>query len=422
MGLLLPLAGGMVLAGAAAVAASTERSDWALAGTILLAALVQAEVTRRAHPARRHEPAPRVATAMTPVWSLAAAIAVHLTLAVAVILVLYTYLYLREKRDNPDDRDLFHTFARDAGVLVCSLAAAHFVASSGAWATASPQASTDGVLVVAAAGVAHLTVNYALAAAAGFLRHRRVVLGRAADIGLDAALLTVGAVTGALAAESVLAVIIAIPVVVTLHNAALTDQLEDDASLDKKTGLATAASWQAGADRAFADAAQAGVLMVDLDHFKRLNDTYGHRAGDDVLAAVGACLRSHLRQSDLGGRFGGEEFTVLLPDVNIIDTMTTAERIRTAISALHVTTIDKHGDPTVITDVTASIGAATYPHHGTTVQDCLRVADSHLYQAKQQGRNTVVGIDTENLAPYPAFEADRGPSTRDSRRPQPHTG
>jgi len=144
-----------------------------------------------------------------------------------------------------------------------------------------------------------------------------------------------------------------------------------------------------------------GVLMIDLDHFKRLNDTYGHRAGDDVLAAVGACLRSELRNSDLGGRFGGEELTVLLPGVDVVEIMTTAERIRAAIAELRVATVDKQGHHTVVTGVTASIGAAAHPHHGPTVDDCLRVADSNVYQAKEQGRNTVVGIDTENVTPYP---------------------
>jgi diguanylate cyclase (GGDEF)-like protein len=137
--------------------------------------------------------------------------------------------------------------------------------------------------------------------------------------------------------------------------------------------------------------------MVDLDKFKRLNDTHGHRAGDDVLAAVGECLRATLRQADLGGRFGGEEFTVLLPDTNVIDTIAIAERIRMAIAALHITAIDKDSGHIVISDVTASIGAATYPHHGATVQDCLRVADNYVYQAKHQGRNSVAGINTEKI-------------------------
>jgi diguanylate cyclase (GGDEF)-like protein len=219
------------------------------------------------------------------------------------------------------------------------------------------------------------------------------------DIGLDAALLVIGAITGVLMTGTFIVVLATIPVVVTLYSAATAQQLEGDAFVDQKTGLANAASWQAYADRAVADVdhREIGVLMVDLDKFKVLNDTYGHRAGDDVLAAVGECLRAGLRQADLGGRFGGEEFTVLLPDTNVIETIAIAERVRIAIEALSVTAIDKDGSHVVISDVTASIGAATYPHHGATIQDCLRVADNYVYQAKHQGRNTVVGINTENI-------------------------
>ncbi|HEX6355599.1 GGDEF domain-containing protein [Actinophytocola sp.] len=379
------LAGAVLFAANAAAAAPTAAKDWALAGVILAAALVQDEITRRMRPGGR-ESAPHIGAAMASVWSLAAAVTVHLMLAIALVLALYAYRHLRGQQD----------LLGEAGAIACSVTAAHFVASAGAWATPSPQANTAGVLAIAAAGAAHLVATHAAAAIAGLLNGEPgSLLGRATDIGLEAALLTVGGITGALATGGPLVVFAAVPVVVTLYGAAVTQQLEDEASIDQKTGLATAASWQAHADRAFATAAPdrrpIGVLMVDLDYFKRLNDTYGHPAGDDVLAAVGACLRSQLRQSDLGGRFGGEEFTVLLPDTDIIDTMTTAERIRTEISSLRVPTVDNHGRHTVITDVTASIGAATYPHHGTTLQDCLRVADDHVYQAKQQGRNTVVG-------------------------------
>jgi diguanylate cyclase (GGDEF)-like protein len=296
------------------------------------------------------------------------------------------------------------TLARDAGVLACSLVAAHFAASFGAWATPTLQADTVGVLAVVAAGAAYLAAHHALSMSI-----------RGADLGLEAALVVAGAVVGAVA--SPFAVLAAVPVVVMLHSAGLTKVLETEAFLDKKTGLATAASWQTAAERVFADPAPAGLLMIDLDHFKRLNDTYGHRAGDDVLGAVGACLRSSLRHSDLAGRFGGEEFTVLLPGADMMDTMATAERIRTAIEALRVTTVDKHGRHTVVTGVTASIGAAARPHHGTTVRDCLRIADNHAYQAKGQGRNTVVGIDTEtSYNPATQTNPPGGPATTVAER------
>jgi diguanylate cyclase (GGDEF)-like protein len=409
LALLVPPAAAVVLAAVAGSAVPTTPIHWASAGAILAAALAQAEITRRIRPARQDEPDADSAITMASVWSLAAAVAVPLALAVAVVLLLFGYRFVRARHDG-EVPDSPAGFAYDAGMIAWSAIAAHFAASTGAWTTLTAQAGVRWALALAVAAVAHLAVNYALAAAGQLLRHGTVdpaFFGHAGDVGLKAALLVVGVITGALAANAPIAVLVAIPVVITLHSAALTPQLEDAVSVDQKTGLATAAAWQATAEQTFADAEhgrhQIGLLMIDLDHFKRLNDTYGHRAGDDVLAAVGDCLRAQLRKTDLGGRFGGEEFTVLLADTDVIDTVATAERIRTAISQLHVETIDTNGDQTVISDVTASIGAATYPHHGTTVEDCLRVADNHVYRAKRNGRNRVVGIDTENLASHPRF-------------------
>jgi diguanylate cyclase (GGDEF)-like protein len=394
-GILLLPAGTAVFAG---VTVPIAVVDWPRAGVILVAAIVTTELMRRMHTVRRDDAEPHTALTTTSVWSVAAAVTVHLTLAIALVLILCAYRYRRWKHE------LRHTFTLNAGTIAWSLIAAHFAASAGAWTTPSLRADTSGVLALAAAAGAHLVVNYTSATVGQILREggvSRASFGRVANVGLEAALLSVGVITGVLMADALIVGLVAVPVVVTLYSAATAGQLEGDAFVDQKTGLANAASWQAHADRVVADAApdrrEIGVLMVDLDRFKRLNDTYGHRAGDDVLAAVGECLRTQLRQADLGGRFGGEEFTVLLPDTNIVDTMAIAERIRTSIAALRVTTVDKDGEHVVISDVTASIGAATYPHHGGTVQDCLRVADHYVYQAKHQGRNAVGGINTENI-------------------------
>jgi diguanylate cyclase (GGDEF)-like protein len=379
-GLLLPPAVVAVFAG---IFVPTTGMDWARAGVILVAAIVTTELVRRVYTVRRNDSS----LTITSAWSVAAAVSTHLMLAIAVVLVVSAYQYMRGN----------HRFTAAWPLIV-----AHFAASSGAWATPSLHADTRGMLVVAAAVSAYLMTAYALATIGHVLRDRRVSrasFGRLSDIGLDAALLVIGAITGVLMTGTLIVVLATIPVIVTLYSAATAQQLEGDAFIDQKTGLANAASWQAYADRAVADVdhREIGVLMVDLDKFKVLNDTYGHRAGDDVLAAVGECLRAGLRQADLGGRFGGEEFTVLLPDTNVIETIAIAERVRVAIEALSVTAIDKDGSHVVISDVTASIGAATYPHHGATIQDCLRVADNYVYQAKHQGRNTVVGINTENI-------------------------
>ena len=132
------------------------------------------------------------------------------------------------------------------------------------------------------------------------------------------------------------------------------------------------------------------ALMVDLDHFKRINDTCGHAAGDQVLVALARCIERQLRASDVVVRYGGEEFTVLLPDTAVAGAFVSAERLRAAIAAM----TERDGLPAGLR-ITASIGlAAVGP--GDDGTQLLSRADAALYQAKHGGRNRVVA------APPPA--------------------
>lgn len=123
------------------------------------------------------------------------------------------------------------------------------------------------------------------------------------------------------------------------------------------------------------------ALMADLDHFKRINDTYGHDVGDKVLAAFGELLREHVRATDIATRFGGEEFVVLFPHTGREHALDTAERIRAAFAARHLEPLQ---DP-----VTASFGAAELMA-GERAESLLQRLDSALYRAKHAGRNRVV--------------------------------
>jgi diguanylate cyclase (GGDEF)-like protein len=131
------------------------------------------------------------------------------------------------------------------------------------------------------------------------------------------------------------------------------------------------------------------VLMVDLDHFKRINDSYGHLAGDAVLKAVAGTITDAVRDYDSVGRFGGEEFVVLLPGIAHPDVLTIAERIRAAISEL-VVSVPLDEVDTTVSGLSASIGASMYPAAGNAVERLLHAADTALYQAKNSGRNKVV--------------------------------
>ncbi len=125
------------------------------------------------------------------------------------------------------------------------------------------------------------------------------------------------------------------------------------------------------------------VCMLDIDHFKRFNDTYGHQVGDAVLCAVASSLQGALRQSDVVGRFGGEEFLLLFTECSADCALKVAERVRRAVATVRVPELGAHGP------VTVSMGIALH-RPGDDMDDSLRRSDEALYQAKAQGRNRVV--------------------------------
>jgi diguanylate cyclase (GGDEF)-like protein len=132
--------------------------------------------------------------------------------------------------------------------------------------------------------------------------------------------------------------------------------------------------------------------MVDLDHFKRINDTWGHHAGDQVLVAASAILMESARQYDEVGRYGGEEFAILLPGVALDDAALVAERIREKIAA---TRVEVDGNSIAMS---ASFGVACYPSPGIeNLNDLLKAADKALYAAKESGRNKVC-VETAKAA------------------------
>lgn len=126
------------------------------------------------------------------------------------------------------------------------------------------------------------------------------------------------------------------------------------------------------------------LLMLDIDHFKQVNDTYGHQAGDAVLCRLAQSLMASLRDCDYAGRYGGEEFLILLPDSDVHSAQVTAERIRKQVDNLE---FSESSEPF---SVTVSVGVSGYPTNGRAADDLLGCADLALYQAKAGGRNRVV--------------------------------
>ena len=159
---------------------------------------------------------------------------------------------------------------------------------------------------------------------------------------------------------------------------------------DDLTGLLSSRSFFSELRREVAKAKQAGnefcVLMMDIDHFKAVNDTYGHLTGSKTIEEIGLCITRTLRTGDAAARFGGEEFAAFLLDANLQQAVVAAERIRKAIEQQPFSVIKK-GKPSGIHHVTMSLGIATYPTDSSDPIELVEMADSALYRAKRMGRN-----------------------------------
>jgi diguanylate cyclase (GGDEF)-like protein len=174
----------------------------------------------------------------------------------------------------------------------------------------------------------------------------------------------------------------AAPVLANLRNLTIA---ELRAATDSLTGLPNSRAVRDTVKRMCAEAgrttAPLAAALLDLDHFKLINDTFGHGRGDDVLASVGAALRDTVRESDFVGRLGGEEFLVLLPNTDREGAVVACEKVREAIARIEIPELERR--------VTASVGIALVPDHAGDAEDLLRAADRALYAAKEAGRNRV---------------------------------
>ena len=179
----------------------------------------------------------------------------------------------------------------------------------------------------------------------------------------------------------------AAPVLANLRNLAIA---ELRAATDALTGLPNQRAIQDTLKRMVAQAARTlnplAALLVDLDHFKQINDVYGHDRGDEVLAAVGVALGNLPRDADFVGRYGGEEFLLLLPSTDREGAMRVAEAVRVAIAAITIVGVEH--------PITASVGVAILPDDGGDSVSLFRAADRALYAAKKNGRNRVEAATT----------------------------
>lgn len=371
-------------------------ADWPRFLALLVVSCMQAELSLGTEKARRYL-ADRPHINMTSVWMFGGAVVLPAAMAVALTVITYLHLWFRvwwPIQGRPAYRVVFSA----ATVVLSCLSVQPVLRLFGAADVLRDDSQGGRVLVaIVVAMLVYTTVNGAPVATAVKLHHPvrpwSKTFGTRADNALELATLSLGGVTAiVLVMQPALVALMLLPVIV-LHRNVLMRQLEEKAAQDFKTGLHTAEEWQTRLAAELVRNAKTrepfGVLMVDLDRFKKVNDTYGHMAGDVVLRTVAETIKAQLRAYDSVGRWGGEEFVVLLPQIADPGARDVAERIRIAVGALTVTATV--GDAThVITDLSASVGVACFPGAGATVEGLVQNADAAMYRAKRAGRNTVV--------------------------------
>jgi len=209
-----------------------------------------------------------------------------------------------------------------------------------------------------------------------------------------------------------LATVVAQRISLTLTNLRIRDKLKRESILDPLTGLFNRRHMASALERELRLAARSerhfGVLIIDVDHFKKINDQFGHAVADKILCEFAALLRARLRVSDVPTRYGGDEAVVLLPDTTLEGAQMVAEKIRLGVKNLRTL----HAG-SILPSVSISVGVAAYPGNGEDAESLMRAADKALYAAKAKGRDCVAvanGLSepTALVAVGQGLEVDRG--------------
>ncbi|WP_245589717.1 GGDEF domain-containing protein [Amycolatopsis balhimycina] len=364
--------------------------EWMAAGWLAAAALPHLHASHWIQRCRRDR-AGTPYVDLCSVWIFAGAIVLPLVLELALVAVLYAHRWALVNRFDavrPPHRTVF-----TAATLALSAAAAATVLRlsdvQDHLAGGARPGWVDLAAVVVAAAVQWVVNTVLVGTVIAWtvtVEHPRLLLGSASDNLLEMGQLALGVFVALALLWWPPATLLMIIPTFALHQCVQLDQLKLAARTDQRTGLLNAIAWHEQAERALQRTrGLVGVLMIDLDWFKRINDTHGHPVGDDVLAAVATVLTRAVRRGDTVGRYGGEEFAVLLPEVDEAEVRAIAERIRLRIRALRVST--PRGEPVTLS---ATIGAALHPAMPEADLDgVIRAADDALYAGKKAGRDRV---------------------------------
>lgn len=374
------------------VAVPIRSGDLVRFGLLSAGAVVHREAVRRIESLRERTAGTGLLTNLTSLWIFAAVLSVPLPLVFGLTGLVHLHSWYR----GCSGRLYRKLFSAATMVLAPAAAVAVLQLVQPDGYPIVPH-GPPGLIVLIGAGTVFWLVNYGLVVGAVImsdpLQPAPQVLGNPGDQIVVAAALGLGvgfAVTLAFAPWLVAVLMIT---VFALHRALLLPHFQQAARTDSKTGLLTAGFWREAAGRELERARRLadplGVLMLDLDHFKLFNDRMGHLVGDQVLRAVADELRSQTRPYDLVGRFGGEEFVILLSGVGTDQVEHIADRIRERISQLRVLVDSPHDRPVTVDGISVSIGAAVRPNDGDEIDQLLLAADGALLAAKAAGRDRV---------------------------------
>jgi diguanylate cyclase (GGDEF)-like protein len=389
---------------AAVPVARVQPGQLRLFAVLLACSAAATELTRRAG-----EPGGAVRE-VHAIWELPAAVLLPplYALLVPVPRIVLTQVRVRQA---PAHRRAYTTAAAGLAYAAASVAFHAAVPALGPGAaTATGESALLWTMLAAGCGLLRLAVNDGLdlAAVRGSAPGTRLLPGIAGTEALygSAAELSLATLSAFAAARSMLAIVYAVPLVISLQRSLRHAQLVAEARVDGKTGLLNDRTWRREAAgevaRAERTSTPVAVGILDIHHFKAVNDTYGHLAGDAVLAAVAAAITALLRDYDVAGRVGGEEFGFVLPGTAPAEAVEVAGRLRESIARIAVT---GHGPVTAMpARVTVSIGLAIGGQRGWDLGTYYSLADQALYAAKQNGRDAVwavTGDQAGDLEPRP---------------------
>jgi len=386
---------GLAAVGVAASFTTVNGHDLALFGLLLGCTALAVEWTRKAGEQGR------VILDVQGVWELPVAILLPPLYALLIPMIRLALVEHRVRRAPVFYRRVFSAAAIGLSYGAASVTF-HSVSRLVPWASGGELThATVWTLLVVACAIVQWALNKAMVMAAikandPATNIRTQVFGRE-PLYNDVAELSIGVLVTYGVAGNPLIAIAALPVVTLLQRSLRHVQLLSESRADSKTGLLNAATWEeeAAAEviRAVRTKSPLAIAILDIDKFKVINDTYGHMVGDQVLKELTNTLNTTLREYDLAGRFGGEEFALLLPHTRAVDAFRIAERLRANVAGLIIIAPGATGGERV--QVTVSIGVAALDSGSKReLSELMAAADAALYRAKAGGRDQVQMIST----------------------------